>query len=199
MYNIKWNQFPTCHNSKLWSIFSLLHNLVIGCVGEYFRTTRSLTPFSLAHTSFDTTWARGSCWGRGTEFQLAAKAWVHKKIPPTRFPNCMLENAWVKFALPYALLPCHEGAKWDTIGVIKGINVRLPHHKGITVAYPMENKMPLVLHVIEWQGCGYTIENNKSLNERIWRHSKMKPKSKLMQAKWEQGKVLSWDGHGGLD
>jgi hypothetical protein len=30
----------------------------------------------------------------------------------------------------------------------------------------MENEMPLVCHVVEWQGYGYIIENDESLNER---------------------------------
>jgi mevalonate pyrophosphate decarboxylase len=30
-------------------------------------------------------------------------------------------------------------------------------------------------------------------------HPITKPKSKLMQTWWEQGKVLSWDGRNGLD
>ncbi len=58
--------------------------------------------------------------------------------------------------------------------------------------------MPLVHHIIEWQECSYTIENEKILNERTQGHLKMKPKSKLMQVGWEQKKVLSQDGHGGL-
>jgi hypothetical protein len=36
---------------------------------------------------------RGSCWGRSIEFKLVAKAWAHKKISPTSFPNHMLESA----------------------------------------------------------------------------------------------------------
>jgi len=27
----------------------------------------------------------------------------------------------------------------------------------------------------------------------------LKPKPKFMQARWEQGRVLSWDGHRGLN
>jgi hypothetical protein len=34
------------------------------------------------------------------------------------------------------------------------------------LTYPMEHKTSLVYHVIEWQGCDYTIENDESLNER---------------------------------
>ncbi len=50
---------------------------------------------------------------------------------------------------PYALLPCHEWAKRDTIGVIRGLRVKLPHHKGLELIYLMEDEMPFVHHVIE--------------------------------------------------
>jgi len=33
----------------------LIHNIVIGCVREYFRATHTLAPFSFAPTSFNTT------------------------------------------------------------------------------------------------------------------------------------------------
>jgi len=33
----------------------LLHNLILGCVGEYFRVTDTLAPFSLTPISFNTT------------------------------------------------------------------------------------------------------------------------------------------------
>jgi hypothetical protein len=49
---------------------------------------------------------------------------------------------------PYAMLPHHEGAKQDTIGVIKRTNVKLPHHRGLMLSYPMENKMPFAHHAI---------------------------------------------------
>jgi hypothetical protein len=67
---------------------------------------------------------------------------------------------------PYALLPHHEGAKQNTIGVAKGTNAKLPHCTGHVLAYLMENEIPFVHHVVKWQGCRYTIENNKCLNER---------------------------------
>jgi hypothetical protein len=40
--------------------------------------------------------------------------------------------------------------------------------------------MPFVHHTIEQWGCGYTNNDDKSLNERIWRHLVLKPKFKLM-------------------
>ncbi len=67
---------------------------------------------------------------------------------------------------PYASLFRHEGAKRDTIGVIRGANAKLPHHKGLVLTYPMKDEMPLVHHVIERHGCNYIIENDESLNER---------------------------------
>jgi hypothetical protein len=67
---------------------------------------------------------------------------------------------------PYAPLACHEGGKRNTIGVIKKTSVKLPHHKGLVLTYLMENEMSFVHHVMEQQGCDYTIENNENLNEK---------------------------------
>jgi len=78
----------------------------------------------------------------------------------------MLENAWIEFTFPYALLSHHEGVKRTTIGVIRGVSAKLPHHRGIVLAYPMENKVPFVCHKVKSQGCDYIIESNKSLNAR---------------------------------
>jgi hypothetical protein len=100
---------------------------------------------------------------------------------------------------PYAPFPCHKVAKRNFIKVIKGTNATPPHHKGLMLAYLMENETPLVYHVVEWQGCGYTIKDNKNLNEWTRGHPKTKPQSRLMQARWEQKKVLNRDDHGGLD
>jgi len=58
-----------------------------------------------------------------------------------------------------------------------------------TLAYPIENKMPLIHHALEWWGCNCIIEDNKSLNEMIQGHLMMKPMSKLMKAGWDQ-----WEG-----
>ncbi len=74
----------------------------------------------------------------------------------------------------------HNGAKRDTIGVAKGTNAKLPHYTGPMLAYPMENKMPLIYHIAEWWGCDYTNEDGKGLSERTRGHPMLKPKSKLM-------------------
>jgi hypothetical protein len=66
---------------------------------------------------------------------------------------------------PYAMLPHHEGAKQDTIGVVGGTNAKLPHCMGPSLAYPMENEMSLVHHIVEQGGCGYIIKDDKGLNE----------------------------------
>ncbi len=34
------------------------------------------------------------------------------------------------------------------------------------LAYSMENETPFVHHIVEWQGCGCIVENDKSLNEK---------------------------------
>jgi hypothetical protein len=67
---------------------------------------------------------------------------------------------------PYALSPHHKGAKQNTIGVARRTNAKLPHCMGLVLIYPMEDNMPFVHHVIERWGCDYTIENDKSLNEK---------------------------------
>jgi hypothetical protein len=76
----------------------------------------------------------------------------------------LLESAQVEFMFPYALLPSHEGAKRNTIGVVGRANANLPHCTGHVLTYPMEDGMPFVHHVVEQWGYGYTIENDKSLN-----------------------------------
>lgn len=43
------------------------------------------------------------------------------------------------------------------------------------------------------------IKDDKSLNDRNWGHPMTKPKPKLMHARWKQRRVLSQNGHKGLD
>jgi hypothetical protein len=122
---------------------------------------------------------------------LLPKLGFTKKNPHVSFPNCLLENTSIESGFPYAPLPHHEGAKQNTIGVIRRTNVKQPHHESFVLAYSMENETPFVRHIIEQQGCDYIIEVYISLNERTRGHPKTKPKSKLMQVRWEQGKVLN--------
>jgi hypothetical protein len=117
--------------------------------------------------------------GKCTKFELATKTWVHKK------KILQVSQLHVKKHLNYIYislhpLPHHKRVKRDTIGVIRRLSAKLPHHKGLALAYTMENETPLVRHVIKWQGCDYTIEDNKSLNEKTRKHLKTKPKSRLM-------------------
>jgi hypothetical protein len=53
-----------------------------------------------------------------------------KKILPSSFPNCLLENIYVESSFPFAQWPPFEGAKQNTIGVIRKANAKLLHHKG---------------------------------------------------------------------
>jgi hypothetical protein len=85
----------------------------------------------------------------------------------------------------YAMLPYHEKAKRDTIGITRETSAKLPHHLGHVLSYPMENKMPFVYHVAKWEACNCTIKDDESLNERTQKHPMTKPKSKLMQMRWE--------------
>jgi hypothetical protein len=48
---------------------------------------------------------------------LPLKLGLINKILLIGFPNHLLENNWVGFTFPYALLPFHEGVDQDTIGV----------------------------------------------------------------------------------
>jgi hypothetical protein len=42
----------------------------------------------------------------------------------------------------------YKGAKQNTIGVTKGTNIKLSHHRGLVLTYPMENETPLVPHAV---------------------------------------------------
>jgi len=53
------------------------------------------------------------------------------------------------FNFPHALLPCHEGAKQNTIGVTRETNAKLSHHRGHVPTYPMENEMSFIHHAEE--------------------------------------------------
>ncbi len=130
-------------------------------------------------------WIGRSCWGKGMELELANKAWAYKKTPPASFPSCMLENAWIKSAFPYGLLFRHEEAKRNNIGVVGRANAELPHYTSHVLAYLMENEMSFIHHVVEWWGCGYTYEDDKSLGERTQWHLMLKPRSNLMLMEWE--------------
>jgi len=90
---------------------------------------------------------------------------------------------WIRIS--HALLACHKGAKQDTIGVTRGADAELPHHKGLVPTYPMENKMSFVHHIIERLKCNFIIKDDKSLNKRIQGHPMLKPKLELMQVGWE--------------
>jgi len=124
----------------------------------------------------------------GFNSNWSTKRGLAKKTPLTKKFSHMLKNSQVEFAFLYALLPCYEGAKQDTIGVEIGANAKLPHCTNITLAYLMENKMSLVHHVVEWWGCIYKIKNNIGINERTRGHPIMKPMFKLMKVGWDKGK-----------
>jgi hypothetical protein len=62
--------------------------------------------------------------------------------------------------------PCHKGAKRDTIGVARGTSAQLSHYTSPMLAYPMENEMSLVHHVVERWGCCYINEDGQGLSER---------------------------------
>jgi hypothetical protein len=101
---------------------------------------------------------------------------------------------------PHFPMPCHPTTrKRNTIRVAKKASVKLPQSTSPMLVYRMENKMPLIHHVVQQQECGCIIKDDEDLNEKIQRHPMMKPMSKLMEVGWEQVRVLSRDDHKGLD
>jgi hypothetical protein len=125
-------------------------------------------------------WIRRSCWGRRIEFELATKAWACKINFSCKFSQLLTKKHLSQIYVSLCMSPCHEGAKWNTIGVARGISAKLPHCMGFALTYPMEKEMPFVHHVVKWWGCDCIIEHDKSLNERTQGHPMMKPMSKLM-------------------
>ncbi len=139
-------------------------------------------------------WVGESCWGKGIELELATKAWVLKKNSsckfsqlPTRKHLSRIQISLCPTTLPWGGKTRHRWGNTKT-------NAKLPHHKGLALAYLMENEMPFEHHVVEWQGCSYPIKDNESLNKKTEGHLKTKPKSKLLHVGWEQGKILSRNG-----
>jgi len=125
-------------------------------------------------------WVGGSCWGRGIEFELATKTWARKINSSCKFSQLLVKKLLSWICVSLCMSPCHEGAKWDTIGVAKKTSAKLPHCMGFALICPMETKMPFVDHVVECWRCGCKIEDDKGLNEGTWGHPMMKPMSKFM-------------------
>jgi hypothetical protein len=97
---------------------------------------------------------------------LLLKLGFVRRILLIGFPKRMIESIRIISMFFYAHLPHFEKAKQATIGVIRGANAKLSHHRGLMLAYLVENEMPFVHHAIECQGCGYTFKNDKSFNGR---------------------------------
>ncbi len=83
---------------------------------------------------------------------------------------------------PYAQWAPLEGAKQDTIGVTKGTNVKLSHHRGLVLTYQVQNEMPLIHHIIMQWRCSYIVKDDESQDGRTEGHLMPKPKPKLIQA-----------------
>ncbi len=107
--------------------------------------------------------ARKSCWEEVLNLNLPPTPRLANKSPTTNFFfNCLLENNWIKSPLPcYVLLPCHEGVKQNTIGVIIRTNVKVSHHN-----YLVENETPLVRHISLW--CHMIKQMNDGKDEVRW-------------------------------
>jgi hypothetical protein len=94
---------------------------------------------------------------------------------------------------PYALSPCHERAKWNTIRVTKGASAKLPHYIGLALTYIMENQMSLAHHIIKQWECSYTNKDGKSLSEKCRNPSlglATKTRVARLQTKWG-----TWESH----
>jgi hypothetical protein len=76
---------------------------------------------------------------------------------------------------PYAKLPTLEEAKQTNIGVIKGINIKLSHHRGFVPTYLVKNEMSIIHHNVKWHGCDCIIKNDESLYVKTWGHLMLKP------------------------
>jgi hypothetical protein len=50
--------------------------------------------------------------------------------------------------MPYC--PTKKGQNETPLGVARGTSAKLPHHKGPTPTYLMENEMSFVHHAVEW-------------------------------------------------
>jgi len=130
-------------------------------------------------------WIRGSCWEKGWSLNWLTKLGPTKKTPLASFPSCLLKNAWIILCISLCHVTPPRGSKARHHWVVGGTNAKLPHYKGPTLIYSMENKMSLIHHAMERWGCSYINKDDKSLSERIRGHLMLKPKSKLMQMEWE--------------
>ncbi len=92
-------------------------------------------------------WPRISCWGRSIEVKLTTKVWSYKKNSSCRFSQLPLKKclSWIHFSL-CQVAPL-EGAKQNTIGVTRGANAELPHHKGPMPTCLMKKEMSLIHYV----------------------------------------------------
>jgi hypothetical protein len=84
-------------------------------------------------------WVKGSRWGKCITD-------LPPKFGPTNFLDYLLESAWIELTFPYAMLPCHKGAKQGTIGVIWIASAKLPHHRCLAPSKTMENETSFVHH-----------------------------------------------------
>jgi hypothetical protein len=128
-------------------------------------------------------WIGGSCWGKGIliKFELTNKTWACKKNSSCKFSMLPIIKHLNQIRISLCPITYHKGAKRNTIGVVAWrANANLPHYMDLVLTYPMENKMPLVRHVVKRWRCGYKNEDDKGLSERTQEHPMLKPKSKFM-------------------
>jgi hypothetical protein len=154
-------------------------------------------------------WVGGSCWGKGIEFKLVDKAWAYKKNFHVNFPNRLLKNIWIESAFPYALSPQHEKAKQNTIGVVRGVNAKLPHCTGHALVYSMENKMSHVYHSIKmvgiwlyirtWQKLKWKDSKTSNVETRVQIYANRVGIREGIESRWSQGFGLDesnvWQEH----
>ncbi len=89
---------------------------------------------------------------KGWNSNYSIKLGLLKKTHFISFSSRLLKSVWVNFAFHYVLLPHHNEAKQDTIGVAIITNAKLPHYTNLMLIYPMQNEMSFVHHVVKVVG-----------------------------------------------
>jgi len=61
----------------------------------------------------------------------------------------LTKKVGIEPTIPYGMLSHHKKAKQNTIGITRGTSVKLPHYRGLVLAYLMKNETSFIHHAIE--------------------------------------------------